>query len=114
MHIHGGNMNPNLSLGGAHASSSAQAARRAEETRKKLFAASSELDATSSTESAWMISAWAGGDSPANHGSSHDSGQDHPDSHLVSFPAKSDQFRASAEVEQVSRTASARPVSFWA
>ena len=104
MHIHGGHMNPNSSLSGAHAASSALAARRAEETRKKLFAASSELDATSSTESAWMVTAWAGGNAAST-----------PDRSTQSQSgASNSESKAESEVEAVPRTAATRPVSYWA
>ena len=63
MHIHAGHMNLNPSTGGAHA---ALAARRAEETRKKLFASSAEIDALSSSEGAWMADAWTGRGSGGN------------------------------------------------
>ena len=101
MHIHGGHMNPNASLGGAHAASSALAARRAEETRKKLFATSSELDAAANTEGSWMVTAWSGG----NAASTPDrSSQDQ------SEPSKAEL----QEIEGVPRTAATGPVSFWA
>ena len=81
MHIHSGQMNS--SLAGTHAASSALATRRAEETRKKLLATSSELDAMASTEGAWMVTAWAGGrgastpdHSPQNQSTQHQSSQD--------------------------------------
>jgi hypothetical protein len=106
MHIHGGQMNPNTSLNGTHGSASAQAARHAEETRKKLFARASELDAATSSEGAWMVTAWAGGNSAANQESDRDSSQ-----HRFS---SSDQPKPSAEIEELPHTASARPVSFWA
>lgn len=104
MHIHGGHMNPNASLGGAHAASSALAARRAEETRKKLFAASSEPDVTSSTESAWMVTAWAGGNAAST-----------PDrSPLSQSGAPNSESNAESEVEAVPRTPATSPVSYWA
>ena len=84
MHIHGGHMNPNVSTGGAQA---ALAARRAEETRKKLFASSAEIDALSTGEGAWMVNAWAGGGSGggsggsgSEHGSGHNSRDNSRDS----------------------------------
>jgi len=104
MHIHGGHMNPNSSLSGAHAASSALAARRAEETRKKLFATSSELDATATSEGAWMVTAWAGGNAAST-----------PDR---SSPGQSESSKseseAQSEVEGVPRTAATGPVSYWA
>jgi hypothetical protein len=109
MHIHGGHMNPNASLTGAHSSASALAARRAEETRKKLFATASELDAGSSSESAWMVTAWAGGNSAANQGSSQDSSPNRP-----SISGISDQTKTVAEADDLPHTALARPVSYWA
>ena len=105
MHIHGGHMNPNSSLSGAHAASSALAARRAEETRKKLFAASSELDATSSTESAWMVTAWAGGNAASTPNRSSQGGQSE---------SSNSESEAQSKSEGVSRTAATGPVSYWA
>jgi hypothetical protein len=105
MHIHGGHLNPNSSLAGTHAASSALAARRAEETRKKLFAASSELDATSSTEGAWMVTAWAGGNGASTPDRSSQGGADSPNS---------DSSKSERELEELPRTAAAGPVSYWA
>jgi hypothetical protein len=106
MHIHGGHMNPNASLNGAHGSAATLAARRAEETRKKLFGTASEIDAASSSEGAWMVTAWAGGNSAAGQGSSQDSSPNRPDN--------SDQSKSSAAADEPPRAASVRPVSFWA
>jgi hypothetical protein len=104
MHIHGGQMNPNSTLSGAHAASSALAARRAEETRKKLFSASSELDAAVSSESAWMVTAWAGGNaaSTPDRSSQNQSG------------ASNSESNAESEVEAVPRTPATGPISYWA
>jgi hypothetical protein len=102
-------MNSNASLTGAHGSASALAARRAEETRKKLFATASELDAGSGSEGAWMVTAWAGGNSAANQGSSQDSNPNRPGTQAIS-----DQTKTVAEADELPRTASSRPVSFWA
>jgi hypothetical protein len=99
MHIHGGQMNPNSSLSGAHAASSALAARRAEEIRKKLFAASSEPDAMASSEGAWMVTAWAGGNAAST-----------PDR---SFQNQSEP-EAEPEVEALPRIAATGPISYWA
>jgi hypothetical protein len=111
MHIHGGQMNPSTSLSGAHGSAaSALAARRAEETRKKLFSRASELDAATSSEGGWMVTAWAGGNSAADQKSNQGSNQDSSQHRFSS----SDQPKPSAEVEELPHTASARPVSFWA
>jgi hypothetical protein len=107
MHIHGGHMNPNASLTGAHGSASALAARRAEETRKKLFATASELDAGSNAEGAWMVTAWAGGNSAANQRSGQDSNR--PDARGIS-----DQSRTVTEADDLPLTTSSRPVSYWA
>ena len=104
MHIHGGQMNPNSSLRGAHAASSALAARRAEETRKKLFASSSEPDAMASTEGAWMVTAWAGGNAASTPDRSPQS----------QSGASNSESNAESEVEAVSRTPATGPVSYWA
>jgi len=103
MHIHGGHMNPSPSLNGAHGTA---AARRAEETRKKLFAKSSELDAASGSDGGWMVTGWAGGISGANQSSGQDSGADHR--------SNSGQSSASMQGEELPPTAPTRPVSFWA
>jgi hypothetical protein len=65
MHIHSGQINPNLS---ATAANGSEAARRATATRKKLLDSASELQALSSdpTDSAWLIQAWADGQSQTN------------------------------------------------
>ena len=63
-HLHGHAGQP---MAGAM-SASAVAAKRAEETRKKLFASSEELDATATAESAWMIGAWSGSGSGSGSG----------------------------------------------
>jgi hypothetical protein len=110
MHIHGGHMNPNASLNGAHGSAATLAARRAEETRKKLFGTASEIDAASSSEGGWMVTAWAGGDSAAGQGA----GQASNLASSPNRPGNSDQSRSSAAADELPRTASARPVSFWA
>ncbi|WP_263358234.1 hypothetical protein [Acidicapsa ligni] len=100
MHIHSGQISPSQT-NSAHASTAATAARQSEATRKKLFASASELDATASTETSWMVTAWAGKDSSANQGyyGSNESG---------------DQDQAT----ETQRTSSAAPVSgplsFWA
>ena len=104
MHIHGGQMNPNASLGGTHAASSALAVRRAEETRKKLLATSSELDATASTEAAWMVTAWAGGNAASTPDRSGQSAQN------SSETAEPD----TDEMVRIQRAPAAGPVSFWA
>ena len=109
MHIHGGHTNPNSSLSGAHAASSALAARRAEETRKKLFAASSELDATASSESAWMVTAWAGGNAASTPDRSS------PGLSESSKPgASKSEPEAEPEVETLPRIAATGPISYWA
>jgi hypothetical protein len=64
MHIHGGNLNPNTQLQGSHRAQATLAARRAEDTRKRLSGSALELDALDSTESAWMISAWGSNGRP--------------------------------------------------
>lgn len=141
MHIHGGHMNPNVSTGGAQA---ALAARRAEETRKKLFASSAEIDALSTGEGAWMVNAWAGGGSGGS-GSEHGSGHNSRDSSghgqgygqapepqalnqvssqaasqaasLLSSPALpivSSSSASPAYGDEVQRTPPTGPVSFWA
>ena len=45
MHIHGNQMNPNISLDAAYAAQQAQAKREAEATRKKLLETASQLAA---------------------------------------------------------------------
>lgn len=66
MHIAAAHMNPHA----AHTSVSASilAARRADETRRKLAAASAELDAVPTSEGAWMIDAWSGSRSGGGSG----------------------------------------------
>lgn len=103
MHIHGGHLNTNSSLSGAHAASSALTARRAEETRKKLFAVSSEPDAMASSEDAWMVTAWAGGNAastPDRSSPGQFSGQSEPE--------------REPEVEALPRIAATGPISYWA
>jgi len=117
MHIHGGHLNPNSSLGGANAASSALAARRAEEIRKKLFATSSELDAASSTEGAWMVTAWAGGNAAStpdrsSHGQSESESLNSRPSN--SSPSNSRLSESESELEEFPRAAAAGPVSYWA
>ena len=69
MHIGAAHLHSHM--GQPPGNASAVAAKRAEETRKKLFAASEELDAASTAESAWMIGAWSGaGEDGKRHGSS--------------------------------------------
>ena len=73
MHIHSNNLHPGRSLNGAEAT---LAARRAEQTRKKLLASASFLDPASgldqgsTPEGALMVGAWAGnpnnGQNPLN------------------------------------------------
>lgn len=104
MHIHSGYMNS--SLGGTHAASSALAARRAEETRKKLLATSSELDATASTEGAWMVTAWAGG----NGASTPDRSSQNQSSQGQSEASTSE----AREGEEIQRTPPAAAISYWA
>jgi hypothetical protein len=137
VHIHGGHMNPNVSTGGAQA---ALAARRAEETRKKLFASSAEIDALSTGEGAWMVNAWAGGGSGGD-GSGHNSrdssghGQGYGQAlepqalnqassqaasqgaSLLSsqaLPIVSSSAASPAYGDEVQRTPPTGPVSFWA
>jgi len=101
----------NSSLGGTHAASSAMATRRAEETRKKLLATSSELDATASTEGAWMVTAWAGGNgaSTPDRSSQNRSNQDQ------SSKGQSEVSTSEArEGEEIQRTPPAATVSYWA
>jgi hypothetical protein len=107
MHIRGGHMNPNPSLGGAQAS--AQAACLAEQTRKKLFAASTELDAPSTSESAWMVTAWAGGGSAPNQQDQQPSG--HESSPESSQSTNQESSQASRYEPGIRATG---PVSFWA
>jgi hypothetical protein len=103
MHIHGGQLNSHVAAGAAHASEAALAARRAEATRKKLLASASELDALNSSDSSWMIQAWAGGNTPANQNAHGSQGQ------AENSPAPD----SSPELPPVSRTAPSGPVSFW-
>jgi hypothetical protein len=134
MHIHAGHLNLNASPAGPHASSSVLAARRAEETRKRLSAASSELDAASSSESDWMITAWAGGNAASNPDqSSRDQSSRNPsssDSASLNLPAHD--LRAhdlpesstlsrdlgtqesDSSIESLRSIPAAGPVSYWA
>src|ERR1700722_11328237 len=133
-------MNPSVSTGGAQA---ALAARRAEETRRKLFASSAEIDAVSNSESAWMISAWAGGGSGSGSGpgSGHSQPADDQQASIrsvsqagtlagsqaaseaasqLSMQGLSMQDRpalprsSSPDIDEVPRTHAAGKVSFWA
>lgn len=120
MHIHAGNMNPHPSLAGAQQST--LVARRADETRKKLFAASAELDAVSTSESAWMITAWAGGSQSgegAGGGSDGKQASDREASGQSSSPysgqqGNASQHTSSAKAEEAPHMPGAGPVSFWA
>ena len=69
MHIAAGHMNPHATQ--SSVSASVLAARRADETRRKLAAASAELDAIPTAESAWIIDAWSGGNSGSHHSGQH-------------------------------------------
>jgi len=122
-------MNPGVSTGGAQA---ALAARRAEETRKKLFASSAEIDALSTTEGSWMVNAWAGGGSGGNgsgDGSGYSPGHDRALDPQVSsqaasqganqlsnpaLPIVSSSPASSAYGGEAPRTPRTGPVSFWA
>jgi len=101
MHIHVGQMNAVQSAHGAH-SSTALAARRAEETRKKLFTSAMEPELTATADSPWVISqagAWAGGNANSQEGGGL--------GHIP--PAPED-----APDERVSPTQAMGAVSFWA
>jgi hypothetical protein len=120
MHIHGGHMNPSLNGSGARVSESALAARRAEETRKKLFSSASELEATSSTESAWMVGAWSGSGSGsgsgagANTGSGSKTDPGSPRGAATPLPSEAEEQQTWEEIQQLTRTPRSGPVSFWA
>lgn len=86
MHIAAGHMNPHATQNSV--SASVLAARRADETRRKLAAASAELDAVPTSESAWIIDAWSGGNSPGGNSSSgRHPGQHHQQSGPESISA---------------------------
>jgi hypothetical protein len=118
-------MNPHA----AHSSVSASvlAARRADETRRKLAAASAELDAVPTSESAWMIDAWSGsrsgggsgGHPPDQHSDQHPHQQLDPGAGQASV-SSSDQiaglsavqagFQSSAQVVNQIATEGSRPL----
>jgi len=119
MHIAAAHMNPHA----AHSSVSASilAARRADETRRKLAAASAELDAVPTSEGAWMIDAWSG--SRSGGGSEGHAPDQHPHQQLDQGTAQasaSDQvaglsavqagFQSSAQVVNQIATEGSRPL----
>jgi hypothetical protein len=121
MHIAAAHMNPHA----AHSSVSASvlAARRADETRRKLASASTELDAVPTSESAWMIDAWSGGGSGGHSPDRHS--DQHPHQQLdqgtgQASASSSDQisglspvqagFQSSAQVVNQIATAASRPL----
>jgi hypothetical protein len=89
-------MNPHA----AHSSVSASvlAARRADETRRKLAAASAELDAVPTSESAWMIDAWSGSRSGSGSGGQHPHQQLDPETGQASA-SSSDQIAGLSAVQ---------------
>lgn len=114
------------------------AAKRADETRKKLFSAAEELDAAATAESAWMIGAWGGsGGNGGEHGGSERRGQEPDDSGnggVISEVVQEQNAVAGVQAmgtemgrsgmapgyamyvpgERVERSAEVRRVSYWA
>jgi len=103
MHIHGAQQNLSHSLQSARETSADFAAQLAASNRKKLLNAASSIDATTSPESAWMITAWDGNKSPASRGGSQ---QDAPEN--------GEPLKRAQSIQPIARPAASAPVSFWA
>jgi hypothetical protein len=105
MHIHGAQQNLSHSLQSARESSADFAAQQAASTRKKLLSAAATIDAGSSAESAWMITAWDGNGSksPASRGGSQPDAAEH-----------AEPFNPAQPVQTTTPPAASTRVSFWA
>jgi hypothetical protein len=103
MHIHGAPPNLGLSLHSSGLSNAELSAQQAAATRKKLLASASGLEATSSPESAWMITAWGGGNSQGGQGKSYNDS-----------PRSSEPGNGKENYQPAAPASAAAPVSFWA